>query len=161
MNGPGTKETKSSQNKQAVYRFNKSQLAWLEDLESGDFKRCYGQLCSISKTGKLSFCCLGLACERFVSKKNIEVLENDFNDDGKLLSYAKTYEGQEGKLPNSVVAKLKLHNDCGAFSLELLSEKYKRKVDGNLDLASLNDDGWSFKEIAKFIKENTEAVFAS
>src|SRR2546428_66571 len=42
---------------------NKNAQKWVDALLSGKYKQTEGVLCSVSDKGKLSFCCLGVACE--------------------------------------------------------------------------------------------------
>lgn len=96
---------------------------WPAALESGEFEQTRGVL--NSKEG--GYCCLGVACE-LLSRK-------------RLVPY--THWKGEAELPEKAIQLLKI-DALGEFS------------DGNDDdygsLAGLNDDGKTFKEIAKKIR---------
>ena len=124
------------------YKFNQAQLQWLEDLESGKFKKCIGSLCEV-KNGREAYCCLGVACERLVPKKLI-IKNEDY----------KTYSMEDVYLPDYVQKKLKLVDTFGPISDKTLVNLK------DPSLAGLNDQlRWSFKKIAKFIRNNPRAVF--
>lgn len=116
-----------------MYNFNKSQEKWLEALESGEYKRCTSQLCEVNiKTGEEKYCCLGVACELMVGKKK------QYRDED---SSIKSYDGEECFLPGYVAKKLRF------------------KENSQQELTCMNDNGKTFKQIAKYIRNNPEKVF--
>ena len=113
------------------YKFNKLQEAWLKDLETTRAKQGPGYLHSTS-----GWCCLGRACY-------VAGLE------GKETSYGLYEFGPEkffSGLPYSLRVKLKLKTTYGD----------PKDIDMFKGLYILNDDGYSFKEIAKILRENPE-----
>ena len=113
-------------------RLTKPQRLWVKALEDGEYRQARGQLYR-----KGGFCCLGVACKLYNKEKN------------KVLKYRK-----DGDLENFPEVRdwLGLRNESGSFSAGI------EGVDA-LDLVSLNDDGSSFKEIAKVIRANPNKVF--
>ncbi len=133
--------------KKSNYKFNRYQKEWIKALESGKYKQGKNAL---NKNG--SFCCLGVACEVFnkinkkEKKKTLIVNADEFNT-------AKTsYDGESEIAPKNVVKAFKLQDTCGTLS---------RSVAGLIDLAELNDAGYSFKYIANLIKTRPKVVFKS
>ncbi len=135
------------------YKFTKTQLKWLEALESGEYKRCKGVLCEELKNGTCTYCCLGVASEILLSNKYKEKIENSLW----------SFDGEDIRCSTRVMEKLKLHSSYGEFYKD--GEKHFEYItrDGNTlkaySLAELNDEGWSFKKIAAFIRKNPRLVF--
>ena len=142
-----SKSVQKSKSSPKDYKFNQSQLKWLEALESGKYKRCTSELCHIENS-KCSFCCLGVASELFCKKVDILDIED--------LNY-RTYENEGTYAPPSVVKKLRLNDEFGSIKVENI--KGYRKEDDTL--AQFNDSGMSFKEIAVFIRKHPKQVFKS
>lgn len=124
------------------FKFTKLQLEWLEALESGQYEQCEGKL--YDGTG---YCCLGVA-ERIrdpnSSKLNPERPSFTLDDEG--------------------VNAYSLIGDCGELKDTLcmgtLDEDGEELIAESL--AVLNDSfGWTFKQIAEFIRENPEQVFTN
>jgi len=134
---------KSSESK--PYKFNQSQLKWLEALESGNYKRCIGKLCNISNSEE-SFCCLGVASELLCSQEN-KVDKED----------CRHYENEDVYAPLTVASKLKLNNSIGTIATNKIKGYRKKET----SLTQFNDSGMTFKEIAKFIRKHPYAVFKS
>ncbi len=125
------------------YKFTKLQLAWLDALESGEYKKATGALCRFDqKTQKSSYCCLGVACEVYnktVPKKSRLTVEID--------GYEASYDGHNADLPDQVQTALKMIDEMGAY-------------DTSSSLAILNDGAnWSHRKIAKFIRKNPRKFF--
>lgn len=104
--------------------------AWLEDLESGKYKQGRGQL----QEGN-SYCCLGVACKTYQrltkSKKKLH-----FNNSGRLM-------GSNLSEQQVVFDYFGFNQEEGELVLNDGSEAY---------LAEMNDNGRSFKQIAKTIR---------
>lgn len=133
------------------FKFNQSQLKWLEALESGKYKRCTTELCHIEtdkdgQLNKISFCCLGVGADLLCNKKDIEDVPNG--------NYRK-YEGEATYAPDTVIKRLRLNDEQGCIKVENI-KGYRRDEE---TLAELNDNGMSFKKIAEFIRKNPTAVF--
>lgn len=120
------------------YPFNADQLAWLHDLETTTEPQCTGYLYSTGTDMPYGFCCLGRACA---------VLGLDPKDQG---SYC-TYDGCDCLIPPSAMSKLRLVGDGGDFRVDA--------DEGSGSLTEMNDDGWSFKQIAAYIRANPWNVF--
>ncbi len=116
-------------------------IAWLNALESGKYRQGNGAL-SIKTSGKhREYCCLGVLCE--LAAKEGVVKKNVRKDVGSCTGYGeddKTYY-----LPKEVKQWAGLKSDQGAYS--------------NTTLAIQNDDGKSFKEIAKLIRKHASQLF--
>jgi len=124
-----------------TYEFNADQIEWLHDLETTTEPQITGSLWS-----PVGWCCLGRACA---------ALSVPFERVGT----KRRYEGATYGLPASVVTRLRLRSDIGDITYGVA---VKDSVDLCEDLASLNDyAGWTFREIAKFIRENPDKVFES
>lgn len=135
------------------YKFTQAQLKWLEALESGEYKQTRkGELCTVIRDKNqeikdYKYCCLGLASELFCKNSDVEIEECGVS-----------YHGEYAFAPDDVAKKLKLNDGRGTINKENLS----KKVDWDeSELAELNDNGWTFKRIAKFIRNNPRAVFRS
>jgi len=105
---------------------------WVAALRSGDYKQGAGQL----RSSDNHFCCLGVLCNLHamahpvVAEKERDVV---------------TYNGQMGLLPSTVEEWAGMKSSDGTLY----------DADGDLtDLASINDDGSSFIEIADIIEDN-------
>lgn len=145
-----TKIQKSSKGPQD-YKFTQAQLKWLEALESGEYKQGTGQLCEVvfDKNGEVKgykYCCLGVAGELFCNNAEVEISGDSAR-----------YCGKCDFAPPKIQEKLKLNNKEGVFGTH--TEEFD-DLPGTT-LAELNDAGWSFKKIAKFIRNNPTAVFRS
>src|SRR6185437_14588611 len=112
------------------------QEEWIRDLESGKYRR--GELFLKHKVkGKWKYCCLGVLC---AINKIPEGIKDDivyFDDDRKWL-------------PTRLVGVLGLYSNAG---------KLKEYFGTIWSLTDMNDRGWSFKKIAKYIRENVNNVF--
>jgi hypothetical protein len=129
-----------------IMKFNKQQLRyinplaqkWILALESGDYTQTKEILCD-----GVGFCCLGVACEVGEPKKIIE--------DG-LVSYEFRGDLEGGELPLTYVGELGLNNGCGRPNDNF--------IDVESSLVYLNDEeGLSFKQIAKRLRATPEAYF--
>lgn len=143
------KPTKTQNSKEAKpYKFNQSQIKWLEALESGEYEQGIGQLCEIVRdknreVKQYKYCCLGVASELFCSNKDVVISDR----------YAR-YCNKSDFAPAKVQEKLKLNDGEGSISEE-------DNLYNGSSLAELNDDGFTFKKIAKFIRNNPMSVFKS
>lgn len=137
------------------FKFTEEQEQWLQDLESGKFKQAPRALCRIAPDGSRSYCCLGVAMERFHDG------ERDPLDDGA--DNPVIYRGDDGEewtgiLSEQVMDLLHFRGTAG----ELAEGKSLRVTARDLHVSVLtaaNDCGASFADIAAFIRENPEAVF--
>jgi hypothetical protein len=119
---------------------------WLEALRSGDFKQAKGCLKKQTK-GEIRHCCLGVAAElagvqsqRDEHSLGSGVFHFRFQDEGLAFE-------QSQMLPEGGMEWLGLNTDDPHINL-------KDKDDCYLNLAGLNDRGWSFAKIADAIEEH-------
>lgn len=126
------------------YTDNANVKKWVRALESGKYEQTIGELASTDG----DFCCLGVACE--VAIKNGVKLTK------KQKGHTIFYDKQSGVLPTVVKKWLGLRTDSGSFKTPEAS--YPENII-EMDLTELNDNGDSFKEIAKVIKSNPKGLF--
>ena len=120
-----------------------NQTKWIEALESGDYKQDTGWL----KTDK-GHCCLGVAEEVFNGKKtwtSSRIIKCGLEE----RRIFRSGENNEGVASLEIINKLGLYNEEGA------------KADNGIlkSLSSLNDNGMTFKEIAKMLRDYPEDYF--
>lgn len=108
---------------------------WLEALRSGKYKQGTGFL-RRGQGGSDKFCCLGVLCD--IVRPEDWLPKTDF--DGVVCYKTATNLGTMYMPPQSVG--------------KLLGDKLFNGVNATQTLASKNDDGESFEEIAKWIEEN-------
>lgn len=113
---------------------------WIAELESGNYKQTTNALCMINGEEK-SFCCLGVLCEIAKDELNLKTELGSLTA-GKQVVF---YNDSPACIPNIVRdwADMKSRNGL------LLSGG---------SLATLNDDGHTFKQIAVIIRENWELL---
>jgi len=121
------------------FRYTKKQEAWLQDLEKTRAKQTGGYLHDAN-----GWCCLGRACKVLgVPSKNVSSMGAPMYEFG----------GEDSLAPPSVVKALRLRDDQGALAVHT--------SEGDRYLTELNDTGWTFKQIAKYIRENPRNVFTN
>lgn len=109
--------------------------AWVEDLRSGKYKQGRKQL----HNAQDEFCCLGVLCE--IAVKNGVIPEPVLDHDAYRYAQDRT-----AVLPNEVQEWAGLEN---SLPFEPVPLPYDEEL--YMDLASLNDGGMSFKQIADVI----------
>ena len=120
--------------------FTADQDNWLNDLEQTQAEQGTGALHSLS-----GWCCLGRAC---VLAGLIPTIRGQ--------STVVTFDGCSTELPPSLTRKLHLRSNIGGIEG---AENYPELMDAT-SLSSLNDMlGWTFKQIARWIRKNPTAVF--
>lgn len=126
------------ENNDLTYKFTPEQLQWLDALESGKYQQGFFNL---NYDGKFS--CLGVACDVFKDQLTVQVAGN-----------ITSYNGLGFVMPYKIINLLKLNGYTGLINStrdELIPES---------SLVKMNDfERRSFKEIAKYIRENPEKVF--
>lgn len=134
----------------AGYPFTPEQEAWLRDLETTDEPQTKGLLHRLSPSdgwpgARPGYCCLGRACVA------LGVPEDKCFSEVRSLFY-----GCVADLPPEVTAKLRLRSNNGRLKHSVL-------VTGGPLISTLvgfNDEaGWTFKQIAAYIRENPTEVF--
>ena len=126
--------------------FGPLQRKWLRLLESGEYMQGKNALCQISygnhyPDGICKFCCLGLAADQVLKIKPKKLLAYHYNHKIKEKHVSNSYQKEESFLSKEARRKLGL------------------TIDGQQQLAQLNDNGKTFKAIAKEIKDNPEEYF--
>ncbi len=112
-----------------------NQARWLAALRSGEYKQGVDYL----HDGEGRMCCLGVAAVLF---KPDDVVPVQGTDGGWSYDHARCYA------PGYVVQALGLYGDCG---------ERRDDDDGVMSLATLNDHGKSFAEIADIFEANVDA----
>ena len=122
-------------------KMNDNAKAWVAALRSGEFKQAKQYLHLKDEVAGDSFCCLGVACKMF-DAANPDVLRI-----GRTRGFVE-YDSCGSILPYVVQQWLGLGATTGVFDR------------GNKSLASQNDSGKSFAEIADIIESEPEGLFA-
>jgi hypothetical protein len=112
---------------------------WIKALLSGEYKQTINVLRRIHPNGSESYCCLGVLCDLHAKTNNCE-----WRDD--------IYLSRDGLPPVDVVVwagiydeKAALEYDCDESGVEIYADKDS--------LATLNDRGATFEEIADIIEK--------
>jgi hypothetical protein len=124
---------------------NSNAKKWIRALRSGKYKQGEDQLRSGDK-----FCCLGVACDLYAKAHGVK-WEKFKSDGDDLFSFFKLV----GKLPSVVQNWLGLTDACGVYSID--NQPKQRPLTESL--ADLNDDGFSFQEIAAIIESEPTGLF--
>lgn len=113
---------------------------WITALESGEYKQSDGRL-----DGPHGFCCLGVAAHLASTRDDIDVeIEREIT--GNTISYREKGSGRDSMtLGDGMVRTLGLHDGEGS----LMRQSGEDAPDS---LVIANDDGMSFKEIAKLLR---------
>jgi hypothetical protein len=128
------------------YPYNEAQELWLRDLETTEEPQTKGRLHRIlpSDDKEPGYCCLGRAC----------VVLGLTPDDVSPFPCSGSYRGRTGGLPEFAFKRLRLRDDGGELLQPFVKEGRKMH-----SLYRLNDTGWSFKQIATYIRANPYNVF--
>lgn len=122
---------------------NKNAKKWVRTLRSGKYKQTKNWLTRVDENGSpICHCCLGVACELAI-KSGVNLIVR--NRDGY-----REYDGISGVLPPEVMDWLGIRDAEGDYG----PTKYTKN-----SLAKLNDNGKSFKQIARTIEQNAEKIF--
>ena len=127
---------------------------WADALRSGDYAQATGVLTRVSGVnGKKSHCCLGVLCELAVAAgvltRDDEKI-NMFDTKDDVAASAIGYDGQISYLPSSVVEWAGLDEDNPTITGEYNGHTSYHY----LKLASINDGGAPFSEIADLIEKH-------
>lgn len=139
------------------FQFTKEQRWWIDALRSGKYKQGMGVLCGLTTDGKKEYCCLGVLADHFVSPNKVKF-------DSKAKDYG--YDQEFSYLPSNIKEALYLRSNAGEIDIKLLKEEWRLNIQPFMDgtkatLAMLNDEGFTFTEIADLIEENPEAIFTN
>ena len=113
---------------------------WVKALRSGKFKQGTDALCLLNDSKKPQYCCLGVLCEIYNQEHKIKLKTNTVvtSGVGKIRSYNDSTD----------VPPLKVQRWAG-----LRTETGEITGSNGVGLVPLNDNGSSFKKIAKVIQE--------
>lgn len=129
---------------------------WVRALRSGEYQQGDGRLVTFVE-GQPKFCCLGVLTDLYI-KRNEDLVwsEPEVSTRGICYSHA---DGQHLLLPDSVKYWAGLRISDPHVSLLSLSEEQKERLKpanrmSLIALSVLNDQGFSFEEIAGLIEKN-------
>lgn len=125
----------------AKTKLNKNARAWVKALRSGKYKQVQNSLTSVDqKTGEiLGHCCLGVLCELAVKAKVIPPPRAGSDN--------LYYDGENAILTDAVRDWAGLKTSTGRFN------------GGDSALTVSNDEGKSFKQIARIIEQKAKELF--
>lgn len=113
---------------------------WVEALRSGKYVQGTHVLCN----SNYEYCCLGGLCDLYKNKLNVEQTFSPVKNNNVF-----TFDGDSISLPNQVIYLAGIKQEYGQF----------RDKNNQLNsLAILNDNGYSFNELADIIDANYEAL---
>lgn len=127
----------------ADFKFTPEQEAWLQKLESDEMQDKQARGCMRSEDGCM--CCLGVYCSL---QSDVGLQNSVFEYNGELMC----------AVPDQPLAdRLGLRSRAGDLKVPFTIDGFNEPV---RCLTSLNDEvGWTFKEIAAYIRSNPENVF--
>ena len=140
---------------------NENAKAWVKALRSGEFDQTQGRLfrpyadSDEERCYPAGHCCLGVGSELY---RRAHPERCEWDEDGEFRhtdgNGYDTYSSYEGTLAREVRVWLGLRDRDGAFDADF-------EVDGNTPttLASANDAGANFHDIAEFIESEPEGLF--
>jgi hypothetical protein len=118
---------------------------WTQALESGKYDQCRGALKRVEESGYgCGYCCLGVLCELYREENEDAVWVHDDYGDGE--RFFVEDEAESAVLPHVVREWSGLALPDGWITSEGRS------------LASLNDEGASFLQIAELIRKHREEL---
>ena len=120
---------------------------WIKALRSGKFKQAKHKLKRVDSRGGESHCCLGVLCELYQQAHKRKLRE-------RTRGIVSEFAGKDATLPPSVMRWAGMRTDLG----EIAHHPCPDNAFALLTLAKLNDTGSSFKQIAKVIEKNAEAL---
>ena len=107
---------------------------WLAALRSGEYKQGQDYLCKINKDGSREYCCLGVLAE-----------------------VSELYDKRDIGGPGEIGYVPKDHSDYNGEMLVFDNNDNILSPIEQSDLASMNDQGTDFVDIANYIEENVKA----
>jgi len=107
---------------------------WVKALRSGNYKQGKNSLAKVNKLGNVKYCCLGVLCDLYL--KEHKQKWNPVNEDNDL---------SIGRKKETAVLPLNVRKWAGLDSNPILQSN-------NETLASMNDDGFTFKKLADAIE---------
>ncbi len=137
---------------------NKNARKWVAALKSGEYKQVKHVLCELDDEHNLvGHCCLGVACELYQEEVGgLDIKIDKEMIDGRFVTFADFNPGEFTQgvtvLPECVGEWLGLNDISGGFR-----DEHK----ASHSLASLNDNGKSFDQIADAIESEPNGLFVS
>ena len=112
---------------------------WIEKLTDGSYEQGREALKVISDSGETQYCCLGVLC--------------DISGEGEWVgfSFKPRYRYEESANSEFVPDELARELGIARYGVPLARVGYYET-----DPAAMNDAGYSFREIAEFLKENRD-----
>jgi hypothetical protein len=131
------------------------QTKWVEALESGEYQQGHERLCHVSGGGCFH-CCLGVALELLPESIRGPIVDVDPEDDDGLDGRVRRYGEETHVLPAAAKVAYRMRDESGLFD-----EGGDAPEDATMhgSLAEMNDFGWSFREIAAFLRKYPDLVF--
>jgi len=124
-----------------MYQMNEAEKELVVALRSGKYQQGINCL----RPTENSFCCLGVACDIFLPGYwSVE------NHNGHMAWYSKNTQGSV--LPYDVVVKLKWYDEQGTTTIPVNRDDLDSMGSDFYDLATLNDSGFTFNQIADIIE---------
>lgn len=124
----------------------------VEALRSGEYKQTSGALCHERSDGGFEYCCLGVAC------KISELGEFDYEGDDVNTPFrvkGVPHRVYRTMLPVEVMDWLGFDTGNGKLTIQAVDALENLTEDS---LAGLNDDGWTFEELAYLIEKGMVAT---
>ena len=122
----------------ASVRMNREVKAkWLAALRSGDYQQTTDVLRTVEPDGAFSYCCLGVLCDLYRIESGGEWAGNDFVDGAGSINSGGTLTANVRTWAGARVDQIDLSTDDDYDDV----------------LAELNDNDWSFRDIADLIEE--------
>lgn len=115
---------------------------WLKALRSGEYVQGEGYLCTASDT-RLKHCCLGVLCDVLIPESRSKTTETIVRYDGAMYCLPASVEalaGLDEADPQIEIPGLEYKDNCGGM--------WYNKI----KLSKLNDDGFTFSQIADLIE---------
>lgn len=136
---------------------------WVEALRSGDYEQATGKLTIVDDNGNKSHCCLGLLCELVKDDLGLDVKEVQRVVGGSALGYMTTDEYGDESFATAVLSRpieqavglSRPFNGVPEYNFNLDPSKPVDSwadADVQLHLSSLNDEGFTFSQIADIIE---------
>lgn len=124
---------------------------WIEALRSGDYTRGEGYLCRTDDDGDELHCCLGVLCELAI-KDGVKITKAYRDEDETIVSF----NDYQDFLPEEVATWAGLPHKNP--SVEHLSGGDFEDFELTEPLSDLNDQGYSFQQIAEILETNWKTL---
>lgn len=120
---------------------------WVAALRSGEYQQAHGMLRNVDEN---SFCCLGVLCDLAI-KDGLKLRVEDLTYEGDPDAIITYYDGISDILPDKVA---KWANLSDSPEVRVSDETDAELGTYNACLAELNDNGWTFAQLAGLIEES-------